>query len=317
MGRASRLRVKGGYFEIDPQSWWPFFKGSAWDSTAIHAYPNDLYFGGTSMLRIRLNRSITVCLFLAIAGMFARGSGAYGGNIGLGFGWSSSAPDGYQLNANKTLVDVKTTPTVLVQENATWATLKPITVNFFRTNKSQVPDRGWFSLTMNVTNATNVGWQGFLISIVDGAKTDYPNPAKQEGGSLLHPDRAHFHVDNLNPAQLGFTTIIATTQYYNGKGLLVTDNEGLDTQGGVYFIAMMGGLIVKPGAKWNPMIVGSQLLIHDKPRSPFSVTFQPIPVTPDPATLALMTVAGAALMLTPRHRRARRTLLPNHGAVKY
>ena len=240
-------------------------------------------------------------------------------NDNLGYQWESTSNE-YNVGlvaAKNTATFVSTTPTILVQEDTLWETLDPVTVNFsLATNPDPASPAQltYFTLAMDITNLTGVPWSGFTFTITDGSNTDYPNQKTGTGGSLLHPDRSHFHVDTLLQSQLGFTTISTTQKYYNSSGNLVTNNPGLDTDQGVYSISMSGGMTLASGASWQPMsfvpqaasantadLTKSSLLeFHDKNLQPFSVTFQPIPTVPEPATLAIMGLAAGALLLVRR-----------------
>jgi hypothetical protein len=162
-----------------------------------------------------------------------------------------------------------------------------------------------------------VAWGGFSFTITDNNNTDYPNPQLGTGGSLFHPDRAHFHIDSLQTNQLGFTTgSTVQTSYVNGK--LVTTNPGLDTDQGVYALTLTGGNMVNPNAQWQPMTfvgvatnqttvdqtMSSLLEIHDKIKTgtSFTITFQALPV-PEPTALFVLTFVSTAALLRWRRRK--------------
>jgi hypothetical protein len=186
-------------------------------------------------------------------------------------------------------------------------------------------------LAMNVTNKTGKDWTGFIFTITDNDvkgdpnttladKTrDYPNVTNTTGGSLLHPDRAHFHIDSIKGTQLGFTTVGAVQKSYDPQGKLQTSTDDLDGTGdrGVYMVTMSTGFQVADGATWNPFSYiadgtdpnltdqtkSSLLEFHDKiigTTSSFTFTMQPIVAVPEPAVLSVLVTAVAAAFVRRR-----------------
>jgi hypothetical protein len=242
----------------------------------------------------------------------------------LGYQWKSTAPAGYNVqlvNAKNSPVFLSTTPEILLSETANWGTLDPVSVQFVpaaNPDPASPAQLDRMLLAMNIKNMTGVAWSGFRITITDNNNTDYPNLALGTGGSLLHPDRAHFHVDSLQANQLGFTAVSVIQTYYVSGNLLST-NVGLDTDKGVYSVTMTGGYTVNPNAQWQPMTyvgvatnqtmvdpTSSLLEIHDKIKTgtSFTLTFQAIAV-PEPAALSLLAFGGLVILALGRGRAGR------------
>ena len=256
------------------------------------------------------------------------------GDDNLGFRWKSTAPAGYNVQlvaAKNTITTLGTAAEILMSENATWKTLDPVSVAF---TPAAAPDPASpaqldrMILSMNLTNNTWKDWTGFIFTITDNDikgdpnttladKTrDYPNVTNTTGGSLLHPDRAHFHIDSIQGGQLGFTTVSAVQKSYAPNGNLQTSTDDLEGTGdrGVYMVTMSAGFKVADGATWNPFSYvasatdpnladqtkSSLLEFHDKiigTTSSFTFTMQPIVAVPEPAGLSVaMTAVWAALV---------------------
>jgi hypothetical protein len=206
---------------------------------------------------------------------------------------------------------------VLISGN--FNTLNPIDIHFVpATNPDpKSPDPvGNFMISIDISNATPVNWVGFRIAVTDDNGVDYPNLQTRTGGSLFHPDRAHMHVDRVQPSALVFRDVVLDQTYYDSKGVLKTTHPDISgTDQGVYQMTMTDKTrVIEPNQTYRPLFydadpaVASLLEIHLKRDSglsdaKFTLTLQPI--VPEPSTLVISLLAAPVLLVAVRRTRGR------------
>jgi hypothetical protein len=252
-------------------------------------------------------------------------------NDNLGFKWMSETTSDLKVALDPSIPAVKntlytfpgtTTTAIPVLISGNFNTLDPIDIHFLpATNPDpKSPDPvGRFMISMDISNATSVNWIGFRISVTDDNGVDYYSQQTGFGGSLLHPDRTHMHVDKIQPSSLYFRDIVLDQTYYNSKGVLTTTHPAIsDTDQGIYQITMTdASRVIEPNQTYRPLFydadptVSSLLDIHLKRDSAeamreakFTLTLQPI-TAPEPSTL-LISLFGAPVLLAALRRTGRR-----------
>jgi hypothetical protein len=164
------------------------------------------------------------------------------------------------------------------------------------------------------------------MRIVDDNNVRYPNLTNTDDGTLLHPNRAHFHVDELlNPSALGFSANTMTRSFYDRNGQFQTTTQALDnsSQLGQFDVHLFSGppgnFTVPDQQTWKPLFYDLQnsndmskqnyLEIHVKgintiPDRAFTVFLQP-DVVPEPSSLVLLGVGAVMLTGCAWHHRRR------------
>lgn len=256
----------------------------------------------------------------ALAAMLSLAAPVAANTVNLGFNWSATAPDGYNVDLDEAMGTLRTFPGTstaaiplkLIVPN--WSTTDPVMIKF--TGPSQgTQDR--FMLRMRVADDTGRDWNGFTFAIQD-TQIDFPNGTTQQRGSLLHPDRAHLHTDKILPDRLGFEVLDIIQQFYTGPAnnqTLQTRRPYLEGSSGVYSLDLFSGLsdfVVMDQEVWSPFVFdpnnpknptkSSLLDIHlhftgreNLANSTFTLVLQP-QLVPEPSTPLLVATGLVGLL---------------------
>lgn len=287
------------------------------------------------MFRVLVPRLAGAAAVLAAAVAFGPRP-ADAGMIDIGFNWTVTAPDGYDVavdgmkGKSRPFPNTTTVALPFKLNVAAWKTLDPVELKF-----SGPADGGGsidrFMMTMEVTNATGLAWRGFRFDVKD-AQIDHPNTLLAQRGSLFHPDRAHYHTDKILPAAVGFEDYLIDRHFYNDKDdkVLKTSNPTLDDGRGDTLIEFRSKkYLVNDKAKWKPFYFdaanpddpdkSSLLDIHlhftgrEKLKATeFTLVLQPLAV-PEPASVGLVGAGVVAVAVRLGWRRGRRATGPDDG----
>lgn len=228
----------------------------------------------------------------------------------LGYQWKSISPNGYELSPD----GAKNAPQKGFKEGTTHSGIatKLLAPNFnqlaavdFRVMEAAMPDPAsparyeHFNLRMSITNKSGKDWKGFIMELIDNNNTPKYMPSMQGPGSILHPDRAHFHSLYIDLNALQFMEVNFDPAYNNTDESFA---ERMGTLNGSYKMEFSKGMI-KNNTTWD----SQQYWIHAKDplvngnRVPadFTLRLTPVPV-PEPATLVIVVIGLIGFMVVNR-----------------
>lgn len=250
--------------------------------------------------------------------------------IDLSHGWEVDVPAGFTLmkDGDPGFINVRefTRPDGVKAETSgvfalpislsgEWKSLDPIDLIFVNKSKKDDITINRFALKTDFINATGSDWRGFNYLAIDNNGTPRFNPKNPDnatiGDTILHPLRAHLHVDQLpDPKNNGKFTTPDGPNFSAFISDPPMDQFGGD---GVYEFTLLKDFVVKDQKgkavkeSWKLEYVD----LHDKPKfdangdhiESFTIRLTPLTTIPEPGSTRLLLAFALSSMLLLRKNR--------------